>query len=318
MREAYSQRMLNPFHGVVNVVQVPGADAVSRDGVHWNLYIQGDSEAVACADGSRHQVALPDVKYGSWSAAAGLHRAPVRYVNDYPVLERIGSQLLAQVKRQAERVPFPAHDCFELWLLHAVSWQPLALLASSCQAADARHIEPCVWTPGQRAKQEFSSRWGAGGNAAEALARAVQAAAGAAPVLQWFQRDGAGGGRGLKASAEPTPLAGRYLSAAMFPELLLDEDWTDSAWRGLVADYLAWQAPWLLALPSLTPATRRRLEREACRRALLLAELYQTYPEILDPQAVLSARVEARLRQANEAAGIAEEKTTTTFFVTGN
>ncbi len=77
MREAYSQRMLNPFHGVVNVVQVPGADAVSRDGVHWNLYIQGDSEAVACADGSRHQVALPDVKYGSWSAAIPARRPMV-------------------------------------------------------------------------------------------------------------------------------------------------------------------------------------------------------------------------------------------------
>jgi hypothetical protein len=43
----YSQRMLNPDHGMVNVVELTGADAVSRDCVNWTLYIQGGSEEAA-------------------------------------------------------------------------------------------------------------------------------------------------------------------------------------------------------------------------------------------------------------------------------
>ena len=37
MARLYSQRMLNRFHGIVNVAEIAGADAVWRDGVDWTL-----------------------------------------------------------------------------------------------------------------------------------------------------------------------------------------------------------------------------------------------------------------------------------------
>jgi hypothetical protein len=45
MPQYYSQRMLNPYHGLVQVVEIDGADAVSRDGLTWTLYLQGEQEA---------------------------------------------------------------------------------------------------------------------------------------------------------------------------------------------------------------------------------------------------------------------------------
>lgn len=44
---------------------------------------------------------------------------------------------------------------------------------------------------------------------------------------------------------------------------------------------------------------RRRLERAAVREAVLVARLWRLYPEILDPEPIRQARVEARLRMAN-------------------
>jgi hypothetical protein len=39
----YSQRLLNPFRGIMNVVEMPDADAVTIDASHWDLYV-GDTE----------------------------------------------------------------------------------------------------------------------------------------------------------------------------------------------------------------------------------------------------------------------------------
>ena len=65
MSHCYSHRMLNPFHGTVNVVDIGGADAVSRDGVHWALYLQGQVDRELADDGSPFEVALPDIKFGT-------------------------------------------------------------------------------------------------------------------------------------------------------------------------------------------------------------------------------------------------------------
>lgn len=83
-------------------------------------------------------------------------------------------------------------------------------------------------------------------------------------------------------------------------------------------DYLVWQAPWLLALQSVTSSVRAWLETEACKNALLVEQLYRTYPDVVDCSVLKAARVEATLRKSAGETGVKDEKTTTTFFVTGN
>ncbi|MFN2309497.1 MAG: hypothetical protein ABR553_07145 [Gammaproteobacteria bacterium] len=52
MVHCYSQRLVNPFRGILSVVETEAADAVSSDGLHWALYIHGEVEAVRMSDGS--------------------------------------------------------------------------------------------------------------------------------------------------------------------------------------------------------------------------------------------------------------------------
>jgi hypothetical protein len=65
----------------------------------------------------------------------------------------------------------------------------------------------------------------------------------------------------------------------------------------LVAAFVAWQSPWLLALQHLSSATRGRLEPLARRREMLLSALFATYPTVVDRAVMQAARVEARLRE---------------------
>ena len=166
----YSQRMLNPHHGMVNVVELPGADAVSRDGFSWTLYIQGGIETEEYADG-RVEIPLPVIKFGTWSESTGLRRAPVRYVTDYERLDLVGERLLAAIKAGTDRVPFPQCDRYELWLLDRSDDLPLVLLQSSCDVSDTGRIEATRWRSGQAARDSFHSElFGERGNAADLLA----------------------------------------------------------------------------------------------------------------------------------------------------
>jgi hypothetical protein len=38
----YAQRLLNPFRGMLHTVAYASAEAVSTDGVHWDIYVRND------------------------------------------------------------------------------------------------------------------------------------------------------------------------------------------------------------------------------------------------------------------------------------
>ncbi len=303
MTECYSQRMLNPYHGIVNVVETADADAVSRDGINWELYVHGGFET-AEVDGELRRVELPDVKFGSWSASAGLRRAPARLTMDYAALDAAGSYLLAAVKRHADGVPFPLRDRFELWLLDGEDW-PLVLLASAVRP-EARELPPLPrWRPGQVARGKFQPGQDA---AAARLAERVASTAGATPRAQWFRREEDGRGIGLDGFDLEPELEGRWLAANAFPELLLRERWADPEDSSLASAFLDWQAPVLLQLQHLAPATRARLERAARRWARAVAKYHRLYPETVEEEQLAAALVEARLRDAARHPEDAEEE----------
>lgn len=123
----YSQRLLNPFRGVMNIIEYQGAQAVSTDGIHWDIYVR-DNELVKDLANS-HKVQTSDIRYGSWSENSGLKRGAIYPSEDFKLLEQQGEIVYQYLLKHHTDIPFPLNDCFELWLLDETD-QPLALLHS--------------------------------------------------------------------------------------------------------------------------------------------------------------------------------------------
>ena len=91
-----------------------------------------------------------------------------------------------------------------------------------------------------------------------------------------------------------------------FPPLLLQQDWPTRDQRRLVADYLAWQAPWLLQL-ELEVTLRKRLEQAAWQRPRETGRVYRLFPVICDDAGLTVARVKARMLQEDPRAKASNE-----------
>lgn len=304
MIHTYSQRLVNPFRGILSVVETEDADAVSSDGVHWALYIHGETEDVRMSDGSLRDVVLPDTKFGDWSAQDGLKRAPVRNVADLDRLDAIGSYLLEAVKHAATHLPFPLRDQDEFWLLDTQD-RPLALLHVAVNEGERETPRNLVWHPGELAKAQFTStspllEQNPGRSAGALVEILVNAACGTRPRAQWFWRSSDGSGVGQDGVNIDTHIVGRTLAAGEFPLLLLGTAWANAEEQMLLNDFLAWQAPWLLQLQHLGRDLRARLEQLASQRAGEVAKCHRLYPEVIDADRITAARVEARLRGAME------------------
>lgn len=310
MINCYSQRLVNPFRGILSVVATEDADAVSSDGIHWALYIQGESEEVRMSDGSLRDVVLPDTKFGDWSAKDGLKRSPVRNVADLDRIDAIGLHLLEAVKQSTERLPFPLRDQDELWLLDADN-RPIALLHVAVDEGERVTPKNLSWRPGEIAKLEFTSE-NAVLNDTEQFSAAQQVEAivnrgrASQAHAQWFWRSTDGTGVGQDGVNISNDMIGRTLAAGEFPYLLLSTEWATENERALLQDFLDWQAPWLLQLQHLNREQRNRLEQVATRRAGEVAKCYQLYPDVVDAERITAARVEAQIRGLPDATADAD------------
>jgi hypothetical protein len=299
----YSQRLLNPFRGVISCIRYESAEAVTQDGLRWDIYVSDDRLLEGMDTGRR--VLISDIRYGSWSPQKGLKRGPLYPSDDFRYLEHMGAIVYEHLLEVHGRIPFPLQDRFELWLLDANA-RPLALLDSAVRREDIELDQSAEWRAGQACRETFTSSVagrlalepGGDGAVAAYLSRHVNAGAGPSPAAQWFERFPDGSGTGVAGINLEAGLAGRELGRGEFPPLLLAAPPQDAVHRQLYTDFQRWQAPWLLALPVLDRQTRIRLEGEACARPLLVAQQYRLYPEIIDTTAIRAARVEAMLRKS--------------------
>jgi hypothetical protein len=194
-----------------------------------------------------------------------------------------------QVHRE---VPFAFRDHFELWLLDPDD-QPLALLHSVLTETDTETRPPMDWRAGIAASEQFRSS--AVGTLHESpgayLTRYVNACSNR--NAQWFVRTDDGAGLGLRVMHGSDSLRGRVLDAEAFPALYIATGGMDAAHARLVADYHAWQAPWLLMLTHLDDATRAAMEAHAHVNADSMEKHHRLYPKVLDRVRLQAARVEA-------------------------
>jgi hypothetical protein len=268
----YSRRLLSPFHGVQQVVSVPGGIAESMDGDSWKLFV-ADERIVS-------HTGLSEVRYGDWRPTRGLRRSKIRGTAPSGLVESIGDQLVKTLEHYAEQIPFPLADHFECWLLHGANRRPLALLDSALDAEALPLTDHPAWYPGGSTSRSFRSEAGD----IDDLKDLIRHTAGRRPAAVWIERS----------AREAISMNGERFPAQAFPPLLLSTDWpSPSAWR-LVTDYLDWQAPWLLQL-ELEQGLRQRLEQAAWLRPRETGRVFRLFPEICDDAGLTVTRVKARL-----------------------
>jgi hypothetical protein len=291
--ECYAQRLLNPFRGVVHTIRYQSAEAVTTDGVEWDIYVAND----ALLDGlgrAGKRALISDIRYGHWSAEKGLKRGPLYPSDDFKRLEHMGAVVYEYLLKAHREVPFKFRDAFELWLLDCND-RPLALLHSVRADSETDTKPPLDWRAGMAAQEQFKSVAIAGlaEPAGVYLTRYVNSLSNG--VAQWFRRSDDGTGLGLHTLKGGDALRGRVLDSDVFPPLFIATAGMDAAHARLVHDYHAWQAPWMLLLPHLEPATRSTLEAAACQQAESVEKHCRLYPTMIDRAALQAARVEAAL-----------------------
>lgn len=296
----YGRRRLNPYAGMIQVVDAGDARALSPNGRHWEIQV--------LAARPEHDWRSPNVgapvmqffRFGVWAADSGLRQVPVSPILDLDALLQGSAALCRILPGCLQRLPFPAGDLVELWLLDR-DRQPLVLLDSVQNASHAIEAHPQPWSAAPLSEHGFISpqllelgipaRDGHNPRVhASRLERLVRTTAGSPPHRVWIQRSKDGSGS--------RPDGSQQWQASDFPPLGLREDWPDAADSALAHDYLNWCAPHLLTFSGLTETTRRRLERAACSRALLVESQHRLYPRILETELIEAARVEARLRSS--------------------
>ncbi|MGK2953396.1 MAG: hypothetical protein ACSLEZ_13585 [Thiobacillus sp.] len=298
--ECYAQRLLNPFRGVVHTIRFQSAEAVTTDGIEWDIYVANDAllDGLGRA-GKRAQIS--DIRYGHWSAEKGLKRGPLYPSDDFKRLEDMGAVVYEHLLKVHREVPFKFRDAFELWLLGRDA-QPLALLHSVRADSETDTQPPLDWRAGMAAQEHFRSAAIADLSepAGVYLTRYVNSLV--SGVAQWFRRSDDGAGLGLRTLKGGDELPGRVLEADAFPPLFIATAAMDAPHTRLVHDYHAWQAPRMLLLPHLDAATRGALEAAACLQAELIEKHCRLYPAMIDRAALQAARVEAALLRSQPCA----------------
>lgn len=300
----YSQRILNPFRGVMNIISIGGADAVTIDGSNWILYIHDNFDCPTDDPEEFFEIEMPDIRFGDWNAESGLRRSPLIASYHYSEIQAIGNALLDTVQKYSDRCPFPFKDKYELWLLDEKTSEPLALLDSVCNEAEIHSPENLAWEAGLRCKQEFMKEFSLTGeqssSAGDLLNSIINQRAGERPSAQWFYRDNLDYGKGVSGINLNDDLAERELSARLFPKMLVQQQWRHKPDETLVEAFINWLSPYLLVLDFLRDAQREVLEIQAKQYALLVDKMYPLYPKVINQKAINAARVEAMMRKSNQ------------------
>jgi hypothetical protein len=284
MIKVYSKRLLQPYVGVVQVTDMVWARALSLDGKNWAIRYAQDESQDTLNEPFGHD---PRVNPALIVTIEGdQHKTRVIRSSLEPERIRSDNQRLFKAISTA-RVPFEAADRYEYWLLDGSDESPLALLHSCVYEEDMkRPVPPPEWLPIPAAQLAVPDP-DSGAQAADQppvnyrLQQIVESRAGSKPRAAWFDR--------LKTTADD------------FPPCLVREEWEDPECQRLCDLYLQRLAPRLLMIDGLPLTVRQRLEQVACDYVFDIEKYYPLYPEVVDNNRLNTARVEARLRRADEA-----------------
>jgi hypothetical protein len=283
---AYAIRRVNPFLGVLQVIETEGGRAVSSNGVVWEIELRTERSGMW---GSLNQHVKEAVYYrfGLWSAEEGLVNRPLAPHLDRDPLTIQCDILIKCIEERLQYMPFRLIDNRELWLFDRDQQQPLALLASQKHGDKPLSPEPKYW----------KSCLGANGVASQyrypqatQLEKLVERSASTNIFKYWVNREADG-----SATLEHN---GAVIKGNDLPCFLLSETWSNDEASSLVNDYIAWIAPSLLSLQHLGEAERDRLEGHLNVQAVSIEHHWHLYPDVVDEKKLKAARVQCRLQQS--------------------
>ena len=271
MIKAYSQRITPPYSGQVQIAESNRARALTMDGETWEI------QFLYATDGQSFQRRYRRVAHINYKELLEIPKRSPEQLAD--VDERIVE--LADFLATA-RLPFPATDRFEYWLLDHSDGSPLALIFSCTEAAQMEsypHRPEWTATPASimkvaRLPEEEQSHYVPPVN--YRLEQLVKERAGKHPRARWIKR--------------------RDSLTETFPACLVREDWGKEEDQRLCQRYIERQAPRLLMLHGLEHEDRLRLEGYARQNALEVERFFHLYPAVADEKVISAIRVEARLR----------------------
>jgi len=282
MIRAYSQRLLPPFSGCVQITESERARAQSFDGVNWEIhYLSGNQQT----NDPRFSVQGYGLDRGYYNVAS-LENGELKTfifpscVDHDQVSESIYE--LTEFLSTAD-VPFAAGDIYEYWLLDGTDDSPLALIYSCCDESLMNTFpDQTQWTALPHSKMDID-------NTEYEQARSEP------PVNDRFQ--------GLIASRAGINRRTAWFKREQndtddFPGLLVRDEWQQQADHDLCQRYLLRKAPRLLMLQSLSSDQRDRLEVAARQHVFEVEQYYPMYPEVNDQRLMEAILVEARLRRA--------------------
>lgn len=264
MIKAFSERLMPPYSGQVQIAQSETYRALTLDGKIWEIqYVKRSHVRVAT---------LSDNEIKS--------RASRQEILDN---EDIADEELTELLDYLSQVelPFDAIDNYEYWLLEAKTELPLALIFTCTEAAQMDKFPsrpewtalPAAVMPIEKSDEEIRRDAPPVNYRLESL---VAERAGIHAKARWFNRE--------------------HDTSIDFPPLMVREDWQDAEHQTLCQRYIERQAPRLLMLHGLDQITRQRLESYCRPQAIEVARFSSVYPEVYNEVLIQSLRVEARLR----------------------
>jgi len=266
MIKAFSQKLMPPFSGQVQIAESDTFRALTLDGLIWEI----------------QYVKRSHIRVGTLTA----REIKTRSFNSEKLVEDAADPKLIELLDylRGVKLPFSSTDFFEYWLLDKQNQEPLALLFACSQSEQmSKFPSRAEWTalpeavmPIKKTDEELSA-----GNPPinYQFERLVAEQAGTNSKAQWFDR--------------------REQHTVSFPALLVKEDWQDANHSSICQRYLERQAPRLLMLHGLSANQRDKLEQCCSPQASEVGRFCGLYPTTVNDELMRSLRVEARLREAS-------------------
>ena len=286
--DSYAIRRLNPFRGVMQVIECDEGKALSCYGVVWEILVRAMRGSTEWGSLNRNSKKHTYYRFGLWSKSEGLLKrsnSPSPEQDYYELASRC-EKLIEYIDERQHRLPFDLRDDHELWLFDSNNEYPIALLAAITKQAELPSPEPKYWTASLGANGVPSQRRFPETRELEAQ---VKQRAGFNIKKHWVRRqpDGSGHIESLQ----------RHLQAEDFPPLLLNEHWHDAEQQRRADDYIRWITPSLLTLQNLDRTTRARLEQNLNVQAVSIEHHWHLFPEVIDDKLLKAARVQSKIEQ---------------------
>ena len=287
----YATRRVNPFRGVMQIIESGAGRALSCNGIVWEILVRA-TQGSASDNLDSEDDKKTYYRFGMWSLDYGLMKRSDSPVDDqdYFDLSSKCDVLIDYLQDYHGRVPFLLEDNLELWLFDKDDQRPLVLLSSVLPDASLPSPEPKAWSACKGADGTASQRRFPQADKLEAM---IKQRAGlninSGINKHWIRRSAEGDG-----VFEGT---GDSIAAEQFPVLLLDENWMHESEQRCARDYIQWISPSLLTLQHLDRATRKRIENNLNVQATSIEHHWHLYPEVISQKLLKAARVQSRIEE---------------------